>query len=163
MARDPRAHETVRESVLDRLLDDAPDQSREMPSSREEVVRRVLASVRRDLECLLGTRLTWVDDALAASAQASRSIATFGLQDFSHENIGNRDAQQRLRRAIEQAIIVFEPRLARVRVTCEGSKAHQRALTFRIEAILQVEPIREPVAFDTVMELNGQTEVKDAP
>jgi len=26
-----------------------------------------------------------------------------------------------------------------------------------------VEPIREAVAFDTVMEINGQTEVRDAP
>lgn len=162
MARDPRAHETVRESVLDRLLDDAPDQSRDAPASRDEVYRRVLASVRRDLEWLLGTRLTWVDDALAESPQASRSIATFGLQDFSHENVGNLDAQQRLRRAIELAIATFEPRLTRVKVTCDGTNSLQRALSFRIEAILQVEPIREPVAFDTVMEMNGQTEVRDA-
>ena len=163
MARDPRAHETVRESVLDRLLDDAPEQHRDPPATREELMRRVLAAVRRDLEWLLGTRLTWVDDDLAAAEHAARSIATFGLQDFSHENIGNQDAQQRLRRAIEQAILVFEPRLARVRVTCEGGEQNQRALRFRIEAVLHVEPIRESVAFDTVMELNGQTEVRDVP
>ena len=126
-------------------------------------MRRVLAAVRRDLENLLGTRLTWVDDDLAAAEHASRSVATFGLQDFSHENIANLDAQQRLRRAIEQAIVIFEPRLARVRVTCEGNAEQQRALRFRIEAVLHVEPIREPVAFDTVMEINGQTEVRDAP
>jgi len=149
--------------VLDRLLDDAPDQHRDPPTSREEVMRRVLAAVRRDLENLLGTRLTWVDDDLAAAEHASRSVAAFGLQDFSHENIANLDAQQRLRRAIEQAIVIFEPRLARVRVTCEGNAEQQRALRFRIEAVLHVEPIREPVAFDTVMEINGQTEVRDAP
>ena len=126
-------------------------------------MRRVLAAVRRDLENLLGTRLTWVDDDLAAAEHASRSVAAFGLQDFSHENIANLDAQQRLRRAIEQAIVIFEPRLARVRVTCEGNAEQQRALRFRIEAVLHVEPIREPVAFDTVMEINGQTEVRDAP
>ena len=126
-------------------------------------MRRVLASVRRDLENLLGTRLTWVDDDLASAEHASRSVATFGLQDFSHENIANLDAQQRLRRAIEQAILIFEPRLARVRVTCEGNAQQQRALRFRIEAVLHVEPIREAVAFDTVMEINGQTEVRDAP
>ena len=163
MARDPRAHETVRESVLDRLLDDAPDQHRDPPVTRDELMRRVLASVRRDLEWLLGTRLTWVDEDLAGTEHASRSIVTYGLQDFSHENIGNADAQQRLRRAIEQAILVFEPRLARVKVTCEGGEALDRALRFRIEAVLHVEPIRESVAFDTVMELNGQTEVRDAP
>jgi predicted component of type VI protein secretion system len=38
----------------------------------------------------------------------------------------------------------------------------QRAVRFRIDAVLQIEPIREPVTFDTVMELNGQTEVREA-
>ena len=125
-------------------------------------MRRVLKNLRRDLEWLLGTRLTWVDEDLAAAEHASRSIATYGLQDFSHENIGNADAQQRLRHAIEQAIAVFEPRLTRVKVTCEGGDQHDRALRFRIEAMLHIDPIREAVAFDTVMELNGQTEVRDA-
>ena len=162
MARDQPAYETVRESVLDRLLDDDPDHTRDPPVTREEALRRVLQAVRRDLEWLLGTRLTWVDEALLGAEHASRSVATFGLQDFSHENVGNTDAQQRLKRAIEKAIAIFEPRLTQVVVTPEGSDPKQRAVRFRIDAVLQVEPIREPVTFDTVMELNGQTEVREA-
>ena len=57
----------------------------------------------------------------------------------------------------------YGSRLRRVKVTAETSDAHQRALRFRIEAMLHFEPIREAVAFDTVMEFNGQTEVHDAP
>ena len=162
MARDQPAYETVRESVLDRLLDDDPDHTRDPPVTREEALRRVLQAVRRDLEWLLGTRLTWVDEALLGAEHASRSVATFGLQDFSHENVGNTDAQQRLKRAIEKAIAIFEPRLTQVVVTPEGSDLKQRAVRFRIDAVLQIEPIREPVTFDTVMELNGQTEVREA-
>ena len=161
MARDQPAYETVRESVLDRLLDDEPDHTRDAPTSRAEVLRRVVQSVRRDLEWLLGTRLTWVDEDLLAAEHASRSVVTFGLQDFSHENIGNTDAQQRLKLAIERAIAAFEPRLVRVVVTPETADPTQRALRFRIDAVLQVEPIREPVVFDTVMEISGQTEVRE--
>jgi type VI secretion system protein ImpF len=162
LARDQPAYETVRESVLDRLLDDDPDHTRDPPVTREEALRRVLQAVRRDLEWLLGTRLTWVDEALLGAEHASRSVATFGLQDFSHENVGNTDAQQRLKRAVEKAVAIFEPRLTQVVVTPEGSDVKQRAVRFRIDAVLQVEPIREPVTFDTVMELNGQTEVREA-
>lgn len=151
----------MRESVLDRLLDDRPDLSREPMPSRDEAFRRVLNAVRRDLEWLLGTRLTWVDDALLESEHAARSVVVYGLQDFSHENIGNVDAQARLKRSIEQAIALFEPRLRRVVVTPETPDATQRALRFRIEAVLHVDPVREPVTFDTVMELNGDTQVKE--
>ena len=122
MARDPAGHETVRESVLDRLLDDHPDEHREAPSTRDEALRRLTFAVRRDLEWLLGTRLTWVDEDLLASELASRSVVTYGLQDFSHENLGNTDAQHRLRRAIEQAITMFEPRLKRVVVRSEDAE-----------------------------------------
>jgi type VI secretion system protein ImpF len=162
VARDPAGHETVRESVLDRLLDDHPDEHREAPSTRDEALRRLTFAVRRDLEWLLGTRLTWVDEDLLASELASRSVVTYGLQDFSHENLGNTDAQHRLRRAIEQAITMFEPRLKRVVVRSEEPEPTQRALRFRIDAILDVAPVQAPVSFDTVMELNGQTQVNEA-
>ena len=162
MAREPAGHETVRESVLDRLLDDHPDEHREAQSTRDEAMRRLTFAVRRDLEWLLGTRLTWVDEDLLATELASRSVATFGLQDYSHENFVNTDAQQRLRRAIEQAILLFEPRLTRVVVTAEAADPTQRALRFRIDAILDVTPVRAPVSFDTLMELNGQTQVSEA-
>jgi len=162
VARDPAGHETVRESVLDRLLDDHPDEHREAQSTRDDALRRLTLAVRRDLEWLLGTRLTWVDEDLLATELAARSVVTYGLQDFSHENLGNTDAQQRLRRAIEQAIAVFEPRLTRVVVTSEAPDPNRRALRFRIDAILDVSPVRAPVSFDTLMELNGQTKVSEA-
>jgi type VI secretion system protein ImpF len=162
LARDQPAYETVRESVLDRLLDDEPDQTRDAPATRAEVLRRVVHAVRRDLEWLLGTRLTWVDDDLLEAELASRSVVAFGLQDFSHENVANSDAQQRLKLSIERSIATFEPRLVRVVVKPEATDLTQRALRFRIDAVLQVDPIREPVVFDTVMELSGQTEVREA-
>jgi type VI secretion system protein ImpF len=162
LARDQPAYETVRESVLDRLLDDEPDQTRDAPATRAEVLRRVVHAVRRDLEWLLGTRLTWVDDDLLEAEHASRSVVAFGLQDFSHENVANSDAQQRLKLSIERAIAIFEPRLVRVVVKPEATDLTQRALRFRIDAVLQIDPIREPVVFDTVMELSGQTEVREA-
>jgi type VI secretion system protein ImpF len=129
---------------------------------REQALRRVVQSVRRDLEWLLSTRLTWVDEGLLEAEHTARSLATYGLQDFSHENLGNVDAQQRLKRAIERAIAVFEPRLKRVVVTPGTTDLMRRALCFRIEAVLDVEPVREPVTFDTVMELSGETQVSEA-
>lgn len=159
MPREQPAQRTVRLSVLDRLLDERPEETREAPLALHEAFGQLLKSVRRDLEWLLNTRLTWVDEPLLAAEQAARSMATFGLQDFSHENVSDPDARQRLRRAIEKSIALFEPRLTRVAVTAEAVEAHRRAIRFRIDAVLHVDPIRERVSFDTVVESHGDAQV----
>ena len=58
---------------------------------------------------------------------------------------------QRIRRALEQAIALFEPRLDRVRVTMETPQQHEQALRFRVEALLRIEPAPIPVAFDAAL------------
>ncbi|MCI0458111.1 MAG: type VI secretion system baseplate subunit TssE [Gemmataceae bacterium] len=102
-----------------------------------------------------------MDDALLACEHASRSVAAYGLSDFSHETAADADARHRLKRAIEEAIARFEPRLTRVRVTPEPPQPHERALRFRIDAVLRVDPVREPVSFDTVVESGGITRVQE--
>jgi type VI secretion system protein ImpF len=64
--------------------------------------------------------------------------------------------RNRIRRALEQAIATFEPRLDRVSVTLELPREHDRALRFHIEAMLRVEPAPEPVSFDAVLQLTTQ-------
>jgi len=163
VARDPAAHETVRESVLDRLLDDEPELRQHDPPPRaRQAMARLFGAIRRDLEWLLSTRLTWVDDELLACEHASRSVAAFGLSDFTHETAADADARYRLKRAIEDSIARFEPRLTRVTVTPEAPQPHERVLRFRIDAILRVDPVREPVTFDTVVESGGTTRVQEA-
>ena len=148
--------------MLDRLLDDEPDQRRDPTAPRHDALARVVQSVRRDLEWLLGTRLTWVDEDLLSSEHLSRSIATYGLADFSHENLADSEARRRLQRNIERAIALFEPRLTRVAVTQDPAGSPRGTIRFRIDAILRVEPFREPVAFDTVVETSGGTRVQEA-
>ncbi len=162
MARDPVVHETVRESVLDRLLDDEPDLRQHDPPPRMRgATTRLFQAVRRDLEWLLSTRLTWVDEKLLAYEHASRSVAAYGLQDFSHESAADFDSRLRLKRAIEESIARFEPRLTRVVVTPEPPVPHERALRFRIDAVLRVDPLREPISFDTVVEAGGTARVQE--
>ncbi len=163
MARDPAAHEPVRESVLDRLLDYEPQfRQHDPPSWTRDAMKRVLDAVCRDLEWLLSPRQAWVDEHLLACEHASRSIAAFGLQDFTHETTGDVDARHRLKRAIEEAITRFEPRLTRVSVTVEPPVPHERKLRFRIDAVLRVDPVREPVTFNTEVESGGVARVREA-
>jgi type VI secretion system protein ImpF len=61
-----------------------------------------------------------------------------------------------VRRALEQALAVFEPRLERVRVTLQPERDHDQTIRFHIEAMLRVEPAPEPITFDAVLQLNTQ-------
>jgi type VI secretion system protein ImpF len=141
-------------SVLDRLLDDRPDQTREPPASRQTSLRLLKDAVRRDLEWLLNTRL---DPGVRSRElpEASRSLASYGLPDFTNADVHSSDGRDSLRAAIETAVRSFEPRLEGVRVVLEKVAEVERAVRFKIEAQLRVDPAPEPVVFDTMLPVGG--------
>ena len=159
MTQDKPANHTIRLSILDRLIDERPGQQSEPERSPNQVLDLAIEAVRRDLQHLLNSRLSWVDDDVIAHAEVRRSIATFGIPDFTHENLENTDSRERVRAAIEHAVATFEPRLTDVIVKAEPLRAHERSLRYRIESVLWVEPLREPVTFDTVLQSTGVAEV----
>jgi type VI secretion system protein ImpF len=159
----PRTDNEVRVtlSVLDRLIDYEPEKSRESLMSRSKSLRHLKQCVRRDVEWLLNTRQANIY-LPADLKEVNNSIAGYGLPDFSSSTIKNPADLNRLRRAIETALSVFEPRLEGVRLTISPVQQGERILHFRIDARLIVEPAPEPVSFDSVMRLgSGECVVKE--
>jgi type VI secretion system protein ImpF len=151
-------------SVLDRLIDNEPKVSSELPLSRSQSVRQLKNSLRRDLEWLLNTRRISPEpgDALP---QLGRSVYTFGIPDFSLYNIASAKDQTKLLRILQSAVKVFEPRLANVRIVpVEILTTGTRKVRFRIEGLLMMDPAPELVSFDTVLQLNnGEYQVTGGP
>jgi type VI secretion system protein ImpF len=148
-------------SVLDRLLDFEPEVSTEPPASRAKTLRQFKQAVKRDLEWLLNTRQVagGVPEGLK---EVSASVAAYGLPDFSAAGALDSSDQDSVRRAIEDAISVFEPRLRDVTVTVEPPRESERALRFRIDASLVVDPAPEPVTFDTTLQLvSGEYRIQE--
>jgi type VI secretion system protein ImpF len=143
-------------SVLDRLLDDRPGVTSEPVVSRAQSLRALKRSVIRDLEALLNSRRELLDDPPEELTEVSRSLLTYGLPDFTSFNLGATDDRVRLRRCLEDVVTTFEPRLRRVRVSIESPRPHERALRFRIDALLRTDPAPEPVVFDMVLQLHTQ-------
>ncbi len=137
----------VAQSVLDRLIDLQPGLSKETPVSQWEELREFKASVCRDLSALLNTRRA-ERDFDAAYEEATNSLLTFGVVDFTSYNLLNGAEQEQVRRSIERAIRQFEPRLSRVSVSVVEPDPLRPVLQFQIEALLQVEPAAEPIVFD---------------
>ncbi len=147
-------------SVLDRLIDYEPEVTREAPASRGKSLRQLKQSVRRDLELLLNTRQV-VGGIPPDLKELSNSLAAYGLPDYSSASVRSASDQHRMRRSLVSLINIFEPRLRDVTVTLEPARETERALRFRIDANLLVDPAPEPVVFDTVLQLvNGQYKVQ---
>lgn len=141
----------LRPTVLDRLLQ--PAGTRAHPAIG---LRELKAAVARDLEALLNTTsLFGNEQALDGLEEARRSILTYGIPDFSNASWRSESDARRICREIASAVRVFEPRLlpASVRVVIQDANAAtEMKLRFRIEGTLRVEPISEPVSFDSDIE-----------
>lgn len=158
----PRSDNEIRitPSVLDRLIDYEPDVSQEPLASRAKSLHQLKQWVRRDLEYLLNTRQV-VGGVPPELKEINKSLAAYGLPDFSTINVKSPADQNRMQRALEATISIFEPRLKGVVVTLEPMRETERALRFRVDARLQVDPTPEPVTFDTVLQLHsGKYEVQ---
>src|SRR5262249_49444447 len=105
----------VQQSILDRLVDLNRDTQVEAAMSRAESVRRLKASLRRDIEWLLNTRRTIVQIPEAYS-HVKISVLAFGMPDVTSMRVESPQDEKRLLSSLEQAISAFEPRLVDVRV-----------------------------------------------
>jgi hypothetical protein len=87
-------------SVLDRLIDNDPNESQDPPKSQSASLTELKQAVRRDLEWLLNTRchMENIDGALEESPS---SVAFYGLPDFTSvsakrpEDLARADKQHR--------------------------------------------------------------------
>jgi|SRR5579872_3045063 len=142
----------ITQSLVDRLTSADPKMSAE---------RQLKASLRRDLEWLLNTRRIVVPPP-ESLIELNRSLYNYGLPDFSTYSLNSPKDRNRLVKALESVIAIFEPRLVDVKVTpVDVSTSTTRIMRFQIEGLLLMDPAPEQVSFDTVLQLtSGEYEVK---
>lgn len=143
-------------SILDRLIDDAPDRDFDPPTSVTDQTRQMREAIRRDLESLLNTRrcpsappseLTELKDALVS----------YGVDGMVSANLVTDEAKLSLARMIERRISMFETRLSDVRVTILKSRTMtERALRMRIQASFRLHDGMPPISFESTIDPSTQ-------
>ena len=151
----------VTQSVLERLIDQDPLIASEPAPTRNQSVRQLKASVRRDLEWLLNTRRT-PEPAGHELRELEQSLFNYGVPDLTALNRESAHDRNRLARVIEETVAVFEPRLKKIKVVpLEAASGAQHILRFQIEGLLDMDPSPEHISFDTVLQLSsGEYQVK---
>jgi type VI secretion system protein ImpF len=138
--------------LLDRLIDEAPEATRDEPISPGEAMAILRRSVRRDVEALLNSRRRW-RSWQAAFREIAVSPLNFGIPDCTGGRFHGVAKREALRREIEETIRRFEPRFQSVQVRLTHQEEGQEStLRLRIEAVLHAEPAPEPIAFDTMVD-----------
>jgi type VI secretion system protein ImpF len=150
-------------SLLDRLLDDDPTQTREPMKARHQVLREMKLSLRRDLENLLNTRRR-AGSRPPHLTELERSLVNYGIPDITGMDVNSSDVREQLRGVIETAVREFDPRFKSVRVEMlPPAEGAERTLRFRIDAVVYAAPAFEEVVFDSSWEpISGEIEVKGA-
>jgi type VI secretion system protein ImpF len=152
---------TVRQPLLDRLIDLDPAATADAPTTLGQSARAFKGAVQRDLEWLLNTRRT-AEPIPEQLSELARSVHAFGLPDISSMSRDAHDSKLRLLRHVEKALGEFEPRLARIRVSMVEDETDnaRRELRFVIQGTLRMDPNPEQVVFDTILEISsGEYEV----
>ena len=142
----------LRPSILDRLLDDEPENQTEVDPGQHQRIKQLRASVRRDLENLLNTRFRIIAPP-EDFEQLENSLLNYGLQDLATVNIIDKEKKKIFTQQLEQSLKNYEPRFKTVKVTYQENKDNtNRTLRFRIDATLYADPSPEVVVFDSILE-----------
>jgi type VI secretion system protein ImpF len=142
----------VRESILDRLLDDEPNTPVDADKSRQRKLRDLRNSVRRDLENLLNSRCRIMSPP-SHLTEVETSLMNYGLPDLATVNMLDVTKRREFIRNLESIIRAFEPRFKSVTVRfMDGTDKTDRTLRFHIDAVLYADPAPEIIVFDSVLE-----------
>ncbi|MGO7531232.1 type VI secretion system baseplate subunit TssE [Rhizobium leguminosarum] len=143
-------------SILDRLIDEAPDRTVDPPMSFVDQIRDVREAIRRDLEALLNTRRCPATPP-AALSELSDALVSYGVDGIVSANLMTDQAKLKLAQAIERRIALFETRLSDVRVTILKSRTMtERALRMRIQATFRLHEGMPPISFESTIDPSTQ-------
>jgi type VI secretion system protein len=141
------------QTFLQRLAgSSAPGSTRVRQPTTAENVEELRESVRQNLARLLNAR-----------HGMSQAVPDYGLPSLVDLTTSSSDHVAAVQRAIRAAIEKYEPRLRHVRVSSCGEEdaPSQRALAFRVDAVMVGRDGEYSVGYVTAVSPNGQLEVAD--
>ena len=167
------SRDRLQPSLLDRLIDPAPQQLSEAVEARVLSRQQLRSAVLRDLSWLFNATRAEPEPASvrtdelrlwANHDEARRSVLNFGMPAFAGVTLSTLDSEQ-IERAVSEAITNFEPRIdtntLQVEVRVESENHHNTLqLIIRGQMWNQPVPLELLLAADVDIE-TGSTRVRD--
>ncbi len=155
--------ERLQPSLLDRLRDDHPDETKESLRERVLSLSELRQSVQRDIAWLLNA--CNLGDVVAPYPEVARSVLNYGIPDLAGLTVSTIELDA-LKRTIQQALETFEPRLRkhsiRLQARLDPQKMSHNTLVFDIECELWAYPAPVELLLRTELNLeSGDVAVQD--
>ena len=166
MAETAAQSDRLQPALLDRLVDERPDQKLEPREQRSLSKSRLRQAVLRDLAWLFNTVKLESSVDLEKLPHVRRSVVNFGLTALSGKTASTLDAIA-LTNAIKQAILDIEPRIVpatlQVRTVIDpGQLDHHNIVGVEIQGHLWAQPIPLQQLVRTEIDLEtGRVEISD--
>jgi type VI secretion system protein ImpF len=150
------SRERLKPSLLDRLTDLNPEQTRESIDSAAQSGSQLKEAVRRDLAWLLNTvRLAAASDTIRDYPEAQRSVLNYGIPDLAGRTLSGLNSRE-LEKLLRDVLWLYEPRLIRrtvnLRVATDKKQMGQNAIVFYVDAELWSQPF--PISLYLRTEIN---------
>jgi type VI secretion system protein ImpF len=159
---EPVSRERLQPSLLDRLTDLAPEQSRETFEQQTLGLIQLRQAVLRDLAWLLNTTNMGAAEDLGATPLAQKSTINFGVPGLAG-TIGTTNKLSAIETGIAEAIRAFEPRIRaetlKVRLRPAAEDTPTPSLTFEIRGELWAQPVPQQLFLETAIELETRMAV----
>ena len=157
--------ERLQPSLLDRLTDENPQHGLEGRDQRLLSWQRLRDAVRRDLAWLLNCVHLEATQDLSSAPLVARSTVNYGMPETTGIPVANINVEL-LQKRVRQAIIDFEPRLLRgkLSVTVEKQPAvmNRNSLVFMIRGEMWAQPVPQSIFMRTEFDLeSGAVNVDD--
>ncbi|MGA9572847.1 MAG: type VI secretion system baseplate subunit TssE [Lysobacterales bacterium] len=148
--------ERLQPSLLDRLTDLEPAESKESSSQQSMSQTQFKAAVIRDLGWLLNSVALDVCEDLQKYPEVQRSVLNYGLPDMSGHTSSNVDARS-MENSIRSAIQQFEPRIIKhslkVKVHSNPDSMSHNSLVFEIAGAVFGQPSPFQVVLKSELDL----------
>jgi type VI secretion system protein ImpF len=148
--------ERLQPSLLDRLTDENPQSGVESRDQRMVSWQRLRDAVRRDLAWLLNCVHLEATQDLSAWPLVARSTVNYGLPETTGVPLANVDVDT-LQKRVRQAVLDFEPRLLRNKLTVTIEKdteaMSRNSLVFLIEGEIWARPVPQSIFVRTEFDL----------
>lgn len=157
--------ERLQPSLLDRLTDLQPSNSRESSSGQSMSQTEFKAAVIRDLGWLLNCTAMDVSGELDAYPDTKASVINYGLPDISGHTSSTIDVRS-VERSVKRAIHDFEPRIIRnslvVKIRSDRNEMSHNTMVFEIEGAVFGQPSPFQVVLKSEIDLeSGQFRVTE--
>ncbi len=150
--------ERLQPSLLDRLTDDSPTERNESRDARVLSLKKLRECVLRDLTWLLNTECFESVVPLDSFPEVRTSVLNFGIPTVAGLTASGLELAK-LSRQVRNAIIAFEPRLLKDKLTVEALLADEEmsrnTLVFNINGELWAQPV--PLRMQLRTELDLET------